>query len=143
MTNSRETETMLRIPLRIDDQEINVEEPWNDDKLNRQKCADALTNLISNQPGPLVISLNGAWGTGKTFFLKRWKADLEKKGYMSIYFNAWEDDFIGNPLVSIIGQIWEALKIGKFSEIEKSFKDNLTPALAKILLNTLKISILI
>ncbi len=32
-------------------------------------------------------------GTGKTFLLKRRQKELEGKGFQSIYFNAWEDDF--------------------------------------------------
>ncbi len=132
--------TNAKFSLKTEEPEIRTDNLWGDDKLERKKCADALTNLVAGQPGPLVISLNGAWGTGKTFFLKRWQAQLEKNGFKSIYFNAWEDDFIGNPLVSIIGQLWDSLKGEKFAKIVRSIKENAKPVLAKLLLNAVRVS---
>ena len=85
--------------------EIDSNAPWNDDKLGRSQVARTLTKLITGQEQPLVVSLSGGWGTGKTFMLQRWQKDLEKGGYVSIYFNAWEDDFCNDPFVAIIGQI--------------------------------------
>ena len=75
--------------------------------LNRKDLADNLTNLVKDLEDPsLSICIDGAWGTGKTFFLERWKYHLEKVGFPNpIYFNAWEDDFIENPLISILGQL--------------------------------------
>ena len=84
---------------------INSDAPWGDDKLNRRQVAQTLTKLITGQEQPLVVSLSGGWGTGKTFMLQRWQKDLEKGGYVSIYFNAWEDDFCNDPFVAIVGQI--------------------------------------
>ncbi len=82
---------------------------WKDDALDRSEMANALTNLVTKEPNPLVISLSGNWGSGKTFFLRRWQADLESRGVKAIYFNAWEDDFCDDPLVAIIGQLSEEL----------------------------------
>ena len=78
---------------------------WAEDRLNRVEMAEKLTRYVCSRKEPLVISLNGAWGTGKTFFLKRWRKELQKQGIHSIYFNAWEDDFCDDPLVAIIGQL--------------------------------------
>ena len=89
--------------------EIDSDAPWNDDKLNRSQVAQTLTSIITGQEQPLVVSLSGGWGTGKTFMLQRWQKDLEKGGYVSIYFNAWEDDFCNDPFVAIIGQITEEI----------------------------------
>ena len=80
-------------------------EIWADDRLNRAEMADKLTRYVCSRKNPFVISLNGAWGTGKTFFLERWQKDLKKQKIQSIYFNAWEDDFCDDPLVAIIGQL--------------------------------------
>ena len=81
--------------------------PWGDDQLNRKGLADNLTNLVKDLEDPsLSICIDGAWGTGKTFFLERWKYHLEKLEFPNpIYFNAWEDDFIEDPLISILGQL--------------------------------------
>ena len=36
-----------------------------------------------------------------------WQQDLENQGWQAIYYNAWEDDFAGDPLLSITGQLSE------------------------------------
>ena len=42
------------------------------DILGRKKTSKALTNLLERIDDPLVLALNGEWGTGKSYFLKRW-----------------------------------------------------------------------
>lgn len=78
---------------------------WAEDRLNRVEMAEKLTRYVCSRKEPLVISLSGTWGIGKTFFLERWRKELQKQGIRSIYFNAWEDDFCDDPLVAIIGQL--------------------------------------
>ena len=78
--------------------------------LNRSEIATRLTHLIATQEPPLSISLNGQWGTGKTFFLLRWREDLDRDGFKAIYFNAWDDDFCDDPLLAILGQLEDAFK---------------------------------
>ncbi len=87
--------------------DIDKDNPWADDKLNRKKLADALTNFIVGLPDYMVFSLNGSWGSGKSFMLKRWQLDLRLNGFSAIYFNAWEDDYYNDPLIAIIGQLKE------------------------------------
>ena len=43
-----------------------------DDLLHRKNVGKALSSLVDRIDDPLVIALNGNWGTGKTHFLKRW-----------------------------------------------------------------------
>ncbi len=94
-------------PLKLDEPEVDTGNPWGDDVLDRKEIADRLTSIIRGQEAPFVISLDGRWGTGKTFLLKRWQQDLENQGWQAIYYNAWEDDFAGDPLLSITGQLSE------------------------------------
>ena len=97
---------------------------WADDRLGRAEMADKLTRYVCSREKPLVISLNGAWGTGKTFFLERWQRNLQKKGVRSIYFNAWEDDFCDDPLVAIIWQLAKfSSGIEKLHEYQKPLED--------------------
>ena len=105
--NEEESQEDFRknISLKLPEQEVSSKNPWEDDALGRRKVAGSLTNLISNETGPLVIGLDGHWGTGKTFLLTRWQKELENEGFNAIYFNAWEDDFCDDPLVAIIGQL--------------------------------------
>lgn len=110
---------------------IDEKKPWADDALQREECAKRLTQVIEGQTEPLTISVNGSWGTGKTFLLKRWKAQLEleskeeDKKYKVIYFNAWEDDYLKDPLLSIIGQLFNEIpKDGVFKNIIPVIKEN-------------------
>ncbi|MFZ2653746.1 MAG: P-loop NTPase fold protein [Victivallales bacterium] len=127
------------LTLKLIEPVVNADIPWVDDALQREQYATALTNLIDGEASPLVVSMNGTWGSGKTFFLKRWQAQLTKNGFKSIYFNAWEDDHCGDPLVAIIGQLWNSLKDSDLKEIGKSIKKSAKPLLTKTVFNTVKV----
>ncbi len=109
------------LPLKLPDLVISPEDPWNDDVLGRRDLGARLTRLIQNQQAPFVISIDGSWGTGKTFLLQRWQASLERQGFRAIYFNAWEDDFCDDPLLAILGQLSEYFKEGKLKEFASEF----------------------
>ena len=100
--------------LKVPEPEINVQDPWSDDVLHRAEFAKALTNLVRGENASLIVSLHGHWGTGKTFFLKRWQKELLNKRFHSVYINAWNDDFGDDPLASIIGQLSDQVSDGKF-----------------------------
>ena len=95
--------------LKLVEPQVDTDDPWSDDVLDRKEIADRLTSIVRRQAVPFVISLDGRWGTGKTFLLKRWAQDLrnEDPKWQAIYYNAWEDDFAGDPLLSITGQLSE------------------------------------
>ncbi len=103
--------------LKLPEPKISTEDPWADDVLDRKQVAKRLTNLVRDQSSPFVISVHGQWGTGKTFLLQRWQADLERQGYNAIYFNAWEDDFCDDPLLAILGQLSEHFKETGFKHL--------------------------
>ena len=100
--------------LKVVEQEVDPDDPWGDDVLDRQEIADRLTGIIRGQQESFVISLDGRWGTGKTFLLKRWAHDLRNQDppWQAIYYNAWEDDFANDPLLSVTGQLSEHFKKG-------------------------------
>ena len=129
MSNQTNTDEVQQasFPLKLPEPEVNPQLPWNDDLLGRKQVADRLTNLIRHQSAPFVVSIDGYWGTGKTFLLKRWQKELEGKGFQSIYFNAWEDDFCDDPLVAIIGQLEDHFKNGKFSAAVGMIRKNAVP----------------
>lgn len=54
--------------IKLAEAEINENNPWEDDALERKFCAETLTKFLENQTAALTIGVNGAWGTGKHFF---------------------------------------------------------------------------
>jgi predicted KAP-like P-loop ATPase len=87
------------------DFEINTSNPFKNCKLGREKYAKVLTNIVENYPDGFVIAINNKWGSGKTTFVKMWEQDLKNLDYKTIYFNAWENDFEGNPLVAMLAEM--------------------------------------
>ena len=106
--------------LKIVEPKVDPDEPWGDDVLDREEIATRLTSIVRGQEAPFVISLDGRWGTGKTFLLDRWAHDLRNKGFEAIYFNAWEDDFNDDPLLAIVGQLSEHFNEGVPDEIART-----------------------
>ena len=119
------------LKLKLLEPDVSTEKPWQDDALDRAKIAERLTNLIRDQRDPFVVSIDGQWGTGKTFLLKRWQQELENNEFKVIYFNAWEDDFCDDPLLSIIGQLSEYFKKGKLKAIAEELSKIAIPLLKK------------
>ena len=89
---------------------IDPQNPWRDDQLDRKFFADHLTQIISSQVNPCVITINGEWGSGKTFLLKRWQCELSKQQYVSLYFNAWDADAVESASLALIGETYGFLR---------------------------------
>lgn len=82
--------------------EPKPENPFGKDLLNRKQYADVLTRIIKNTEDGFTLSINADWGYGKTTFVKMWEAMLQSEGYKTIYFNAWESDFVADPMMALI-----------------------------------------
>lgn len=91
--------------------EIQVDSPFANDKLGRKESADALTQFVVSSMGPMVICIDAPWGEGKTTFLRMWEQDLKNQGIPALYFNAWENDFSDEALISLIGEIGSSIKV--------------------------------
>ncbi|WP_346890742.1 KAP family P-loop NTPase fold protein [Clostridium sp. UBA3887] len=96
------------------EQKLNT---FEEDIYNRKVIAENLTKIIESQNESMVISLDSEWGTGKTTFVTMWKDMLDSdekynSKFETLYFNAWENDYIKDPLLAI------------FSEMEKQIHEN-------------------
>lgn len=101
---------------------IDRSDIWGDDQTrNLIIFSDYINNQIFIDNDNYVLCINGAWGTGKTFFIKRWEASLEEKGYDVIYFNAWENDCGEDPLVSLATLIYKKIDT-EDEDLKNSFK---------------------
>jgi len=88
---------------------IPEEDPFYNDKLHRKIIIENLTKLITGLHQPFVISINSPWGTGKTVFIKMWAQYLKNNNFATLYFNAWENDFSNEPLISLLSEIKDQL----------------------------------
>ncbi|MDD2659286.1 MAG: P-loop NTPase fold protein [Methylococcales bacterium] len=86
----------------------DIGDEWDGDVLNRKKYSVFLTKYLENKSEGCVININAPWGSGKTFFLEKWFEDV-KKNHPAVYFNAWNNDYSNDPLVSIISCINEQI----------------------------------
>ncbi len=79
------------------------------DLLGRSETGKRLSELVENIEDPLVIALDGAWGSGKSFFLKCWVGEHLKTEHnhkaQTVYFDAFQHDFMDDPLVALTGVI--------------------------------------
>jgi len=89
-------------PLEIDDDEGFTAEK---DLFGRKDFGDGLTRLVTNVDDPLVIALDGQWGSGKTTFLKMWAGELRKQGFPVVFFDAFANDYMTDAFMALAGQI--------------------------------------
>lgn len=105
--------------LRIEDIEIPKDKPFQNCELGRQPYADILEGIVKNGKDGCVMSLDGAWGTGKTTFVRMWQQQLVNHGFNTVYFNAWEHDYMTDPLVALMGELYD---LSIKSKAENTFK---------------------
>ena len=90
------------------EQKINLYKDGFEDKtndlLNRRKTGAALSSLLNEIEDPLVVALDGEWGSGKTYFLKRWVGEhiQQNKDSTVVYFDVFAHDYISDPLPALV-----------------------------------------
>ena len=72
----------------ISDRPISAGDP---DPLQRGLIANTLSRFLRNEntEPPMTIAITGNWGEGKSSLMNLLKADLEKHGTKTVWFNAW------------------------------------------------------
>ncbi|MBI9009336.1 MAG: hypothetical protein JEZ05_04825 [Tenericutes bacterium] len=111
--------------------EKNIIETLKNDSIERNKQVKQVLDIISNDfKDGGVIFIDGKWGSGKTFFVKQLQhildcesglkiinSELSNYGtiniditepMMTLYFNAWENDFHMDPLLSMTHKLISA-----------------------------------
>lgn len=103
--------------------EIDIENPFKYDRLEREEEVINLTSLFNVVDNQMVLAINSQWGTGKTSFLRMWNQYLKNEGYRTIFFNAWENDYVEEPFIAFVDEIRDSIndenKIKGFMEKAK------------------------
>ena len=100
----------MKLGMRSKPIHVPENDPFKNDLFDRQEPTNDLKNLVGNLDTPAVVAIDGAWGTGKTTFLNLWKQSLFNEGYPVVHFNAWENDYSANALVSILFELTNQLR---------------------------------
>ncbi|WP_304190382.1 P-loop NTPase fold protein [Lentibacter algarum] len=82
--------------------------------LDRSEEGRRLSHLVTTIDDPVTIAVDGAWGAGKTHFLKCWvgqhlKDTRGKTETEVLYFDAFAHDYLSDPLVALSGALIERL----------------------------------
>lgn len=112
-----------------DDLEL-YETGFEDDFLGRKGLSEQLSELVEKIESPIVLALDDEWGNGKTYFLKRWVGAHTKENNgkaTTVYFDAFEHDYLSDPLLSIVSVISDRLpeEQRKIFAVAKSLVGNL------------------
>lgn len=108
---------------RLEEIEVPEDEPFKNDALKRQPVVEFVRDLIKQLEGPFVLALDSPWGTGKTTVVRMLRSSLKKDGITSVYFNAWKEDYVSDPLIPMVAAIDE-LEVAD-SEIVKKFGERM------------------
>lgn len=127
---------------------IPEDNPFRNDVLDRKNIAVNLTNIIDSQQDGMVLAIDSQWGTGKTTFIRMWRTllandNVYKEKFSTLYYNAWENDYIKEPLISVLSELNEQIVEKEETEIKSKLKkvmNELKPLVkssGKVLLNVL------
>jgi hypothetical protein len=82
---------------------------WKDDLLGYKQIGETFTNLIKSIDTAKVISIEAGFGRGKTFFRRAWSKHLRESGEIVVEIDVRESDHTGDPVVTFLGALVEAL----------------------------------
>ena len=90
--------------------EMPRDNPFQNDLFDRKAIAENFMKIFEADEEGIILSIDSAWGTGKTTFIKMWEIMINnsneyKDKYETFYFNAWENDYIKDPLLAILTEI--------------------------------------
>jgi len=102
------------------------------DIFQRKQYAEQLTNIVSNVNDELVVAIDAPWGEGKSTFVRMWRGLLKQNSIESIYFDAYKNDFIEDPFLALIGEIYSLLNSNENTKVKKEFKEQAISAIKTI-----------
>lgn len=83
------------------------------DIIGREEIVDKICGLVDflEKDKNFCLSLNGEWGSGKSFVLSMIEEKLSQKSeYIVIKYDAWENSFYYEPLIAILSCVIDCLE---------------------------------
>lgn len=126
----KDTSNIFKLPSNeLETKKSSLDVLWDDTAPEIVDFARKLQGLLQSVDTPYVIGLDGGYGTGKTHFATRFAAQMHEQ-IKTIYFSAWEKDYIKEPLDVFVEQIAWLVKT------EKDIIDKLNQPLVQKLLTS-------
>ena len=94
------------------------------DKIGRQELVNKICGLVESlkKDSNFCLSINGAWGSGKSFVLNMIEEELSQHSeYIIVKYDAWENSFYPDPLIAMLSCVIEGLG-NKLSKMRGYFK---------------------
>lgn len=88
----------------------NIEEAWEGDLWERKRLGEQLTSYVDRLQCGAVLALDARWGEGKTWFVRHWQKHLENENHNVIYLDAFANDYLDDPFLTIAAEISQAFK---------------------------------
>lgn len=100
--------------------DIPSDNPFKNDCFGREIIARNFMKIFDNDEEGIILSIDSGWGTGKTTFIKMWESLINndkdyKDKYETLYFNAWDSDYMQDPLLAILTEV----EINRTSGVKK------------------------
>lgn len=97
----------------------NIEEAWQGDLWDRRRLGEQLTNYVDRLQCGAVLALDARWGEGKTWFVRHWQKHLEIENHNVIYLDAFANDYLDDPFLTIAAEISQAFKRSNEIDVEE------------------------
>lgn len=99
-----------KISTKIHPLEVDPDKPFERDALDRGRLCEEWGKFIANSTTPYTLAIDARWGDGKTTMLNMLKAHLEKSGFICVSYDAWQCDFYGDALPTLVGELQNKTK---------------------------------
>lgn len=117
------------------------DDDFGPDLFGRKKFGIALANIVKNSKAPLVISLDGNWGEGKSTFVKAWQKILDEEKTPNIYIDAFASDYVDDAFMVVAGAITDYVSENAPTKKSKEFIEKAKNVGAHVLSLSAKIGI--
>ena len=109
-------------------EEMAKHDIFADDKIGREPIVKFICSLVDEMPqgGKFCMSLDGPWGSGKSFVLDHVQSVLKQnENNIVVKYDAWENSYYSDPLIAILSCLLDDVKeyLSKWERIKDALKE--------------------
>lgn len=96
-----------------------AKDPWAEDRLGFKELGETFAALVKTIDDSKVLSIEAPFGKGKTFFRTAWSKQLRSEGEVVVEIDAQQSDHSGDPIVTFVGALINALGPTEQTRLDK------------------------